>query len=565
MVNDRTPVPPRKPPRPEDVLKQVDAAARKNAKPSQGGVKETIESILIAFIFAFMFRAFVVEAFVIPTGSMATTLLGAHMRLECPDCGYSFKVNYSAQGEGDDLRIPPRLPMKIDDRTRKPVPYRFICENCGYLIGQYSPDIHFGDRILVLKYLYLLQEPSRWDVVVFKSPASPEKYDYTQNYIKRLVGKPNESVMVLDGDVYIGSANEQDREKFQIQTKPRIVQESLWRIVYDNDHHPRGLERNDAAWQQPWKARETGNGWTIGDRESSGVGGQGSGNIEIERTFRFENAAGAGAIYFDRQANSNKQSLKDWLAYDQYVDRRNWRDVADLKLDLDYQRQAGDGPLRLKLGKFDDTFIAEIFGDRARLLRRHADGSETVVRDNVSIDLPAGSRAHLEFVNVDYQVSLRINGRDVFQTNPNEYQPNVGVLLSLFASSRYSSNPSVEIEAAQQSCAISHLRLWRDIYYLNDGSVERSSRPHWASPDNVIHLGDDEYFVLGDNSQISGDARYWGQPIQLPDEQLDVAPGKVPGRFLLGKAFFVYWPAGYPPIEGLPGIVPNFGEMRFIH
>ena len=43
-------------------------------------IKETFESIIIAFILAFVFRAYVVEAFVIPTGSMAPTLLGAHYR-----------------------------------------------------------------------------------------------------------------------------------------------------------------------------------------------------------------------------------------------------------------------------------------------------------------------------------------------------------------------------------------------------------------------------------------------------------------------------------------------------
>src|SRR5687767_10846426 len=68
---------------------------------SPGGVKETIESILIAFILAFIFRAFVVEAFVIPTGSMAPTLLGAHMRMRCRDCGYAFDHNYSAPPRDD--------------------------------------------------------------------------------------------------------------------------------------------------------------------------------------------------------------------------------------------------------------------------------------------------------------------------------------------------------------------------------------------------------------------------------------------------------------------------------
>src|SRR3954447_20540890 len=72
----------------------------------EGGVKETIESILVAFILAFIFRAFVVEAFVIPTGSMAPTLLGAHMRFRCPDCGYRFDVNYQGIESGDDVIIP---------------------------------------------------------------------------------------------------------------------------------------------------------------------------------------------------------------------------------------------------------------------------------------------------------------------------------------------------------------------------------------------------------------------------------------------------------------------------
>src|SRR5256714_15557232 len=75
---------------------------------SDGNIKETIESILIAFILAFIFRAFVVEAFVIPTGSMAPTLMGAHMRFRCEDCGYEWTVNYSSPGDGDDMFIPKR-------------------------------------------------------------------------------------------------------------------------------------------------------------------------------------------------------------------------------------------------------------------------------------------------------------------------------------------------------------------------------------------------------------------------------------------------------------------------
>ena len=75
----------------------IGAMAQRVSRPPRENVKETIESILVAFILAFIFRAFVVEAFVIPTGSMAPTLLGAHMRYRCEDCGYKFDVNFSGK------------------------------------------------------------------------------------------------------------------------------------------------------------------------------------------------------------------------------------------------------------------------------------------------------------------------------------------------------------------------------------------------------------------------------------------------------------------------------------
>src|SRR5262245_5669362 len=190
---------------------------RSSKGPSvEGSIKDTIESILIAFILAFIFRAFVVEAFVIPTGSMAPTLLGAHMRFRCPDCGYHFDVNFPTSG-GDDVMIP--------TSSGEDTVFQVFCPNCGYRMPRYSPEdpdndaanvpVRYGDRILVLKYLYLFREPKRWDVVVFKSPVEPNQYDYSQNYIKRLIGKPGETIMVLDGDVYVG--HDTSLKDFEIQ------------------------------------------------------------------------------------------------------------------------------------------------------------------------------------------------------------------------------------------------------------------------------------------------------------------------------------------------------------
>src|ERR1700712_2739713 len=101
------------------------APEKKEHSRSEGNAKETIESILVAFILAFVFRAFVVEAFVIPTGSMAPTLYGAHMRFKCPDCGYQFDVGVRTPNSGgDDVDIPSRINRDRD----------VTCPNCAYVI-----------------------------------------------------------------------------------------------------------------------------------------------------------------------------------------------------------------------------------------------------------------------------------------------------------------------------------------------------------------------------------------------------------------------------------------------
>ncbi|HEV2295480.1 MAG TPA: S26 family signal peptidase [Tepidisphaeraceae bacterium] len=546
------------------------AFARATADPSQSqrndnNIKETIESILVAFILAFIFRAFIVEAFVIPTGSMAPTLLGAHLRWDCADCGYRYVTNYSPHKYDDDGNpLIPNYTGPVPGRNSRGAPalvpntHEVKCPNCGFDVPRTEAQdvpVHYGDRILVLKYLYLFEDPQRWDVAVFKSPFDSPKYQ--QNYIKRLVGRPNESVVLLDGDVYVAPAGATSLDEFQIQTKPKHVQDALWRVVYDNDHHPRGLTRRTGAWRQPWTVRQ-GSGWQLDAEANLGA---------ADRIFTFENSTSGGTIVFDREANPANNPLSDWLAYDvEDEQRQGWVPaiVGDLKLQLDYTRAAGEGPLRLRLSKGDDTFIAEITPTGAKLLRTSGDSGETELAA-VSVAF-SGRAIRIEFQNVDHQVTLRVNDEVLLQTTPQQYQPDKRALLEQFRDRTNPPLPTAAITAERQSCALSHVSLWRDVYYLNR---ERNQDTRmWASPtdfpENVIHLGPKEYFVLGDNSLMSLDARMWNQDIELAD--LRVASGRVPDRFMLGKAFFVYWPAGYKPVDSapMPAITPNFGDMRFI-
>ena len=56
-------------------------------------------------------------------------------------------------------------------------------------------------------------------------------------------------------------------------------------------------------------------------------------------------------------------------------------------------------------------------------------------------------------------------------------------------------------------------------YYYNQGTFGKEGEE--------IVVPQDSFFVLGDNSASSRDSRYWGF---------------VPKRYLVGKAFFLYWP-----------------------
>jgi signal peptidase I len=565
---------------PPPTAASAEEALRPPAPPAEPqvsagkGVKETIESILIAFILAFVFRAFVVEAFVIPTGSMASTLLGAHVRLTCKDCGYTFDVNFPSRSAGGDETVNQEDLRKLNASA--------YCQNCRFRMStDDARSVRYGDRILVLKYLYIpwISDPQRWDVVVFKTPDSGSRSKdppFTVNYIKRLVGLPNEELMILYGDLYKNVAQQpadagaKRNYAWQIQTKPKHAQDALWRLIYDNDFRPLNKDRAD-GWTLPWK-QVSGAGWDTGDADHS-------------RVFRFDGPAGEGRLRFDSASPPRSDGpgrpappdyFTDWLAYDVtmgdigqfYGLNYQVHTVTDLRLCFSYERQSGDGPLRARLTKLQHEFVLEILPDRVRLLHEVTGKPAEEIAAAKVIAPPAagGAPLRVDFANVDYHVTVRLNGEVAFETS---YSPGVEEMTQLIRQGdrgERQAPPSVAIEAERQRSAVSHVSLWRDVYYTTPSGTNgewHNSGPG-GKPSNSTRLGPDEYFVLGDNSAASSDARFWDKEVNLPEEDLRVRAGRVPGRFMLGRAFFVYWPAGYRPTANAPALVPDFGDMRLI-
>ena len=261
--------------------------------------RETIESIAVAVILAFLFRAFVAEAFVIPTGSMAPTLQGRHMDVTCSKCGCPYRTGASVENDGmGEVKTTTcpicRFPMELK-KDRDPNQQSFN-----------------GDRILVSKFAYEVGDPKRWDVIVFKFPGNAK-----QNYIKRLVGLPNETLWIRHGNVYTGSALDKDAaaDKFRIARKPPHKLKAMLQMVDDTQY--RSAELTDAGWPSRWQEWSA-TGAPVWRHLADGQG--------FETT-----AAPAGPV---------------WLRYRHVVPRtEDWEDLADGRI----PRRLTDGQLQGQL------------------------------------------------------------------------------------------------------------------------------------------------------------------------------------------------------------------------
>jgi signal peptidase I len=128
-------------------------------------VREYAEAILIAILLALFIRAFVVQAFKIPSGSMKSTLL-----------------------VGDHILV-----------------NKFI----------YGVKIPFLNKDLIH-----ISDPKRFDVVVFQYPVDPSK-----DFIKRVIGLPGDTVQVKDKKVFVN--NQELNEPYITHSDNKILPASV--------------------------------------------------------------------------------------------------------------------------------------------------------------------------------------------------------------------------------------------------------------------------------------------------------------------------------------------------
>lgn len=74
----------------------------------------------------------------------------------------------------------------------------FVIESFQVQGHSMFPTLTTGDRVLVDKLLYRIEGPRTGEVVVFKSPVKEN-----QDWIKRVIGVPGDTVKIVAGQVYI--------------------------------------------------------------------------------------------------------------------------------------------------------------------------------------------------------------------------------------------------------------------------------------------------------------------------------------------------------------------------
>jgi signal peptidase I len=528
-------------------------------------IRDTVESIWVAIVVALVLRAFV-----IPTGSMAPELMGEHWDLVCPFCGYEYAYG-GPKMTGDQAAT-----FRWSETY---LPQGAHCPNCGrgYEESEERDGKEFlsgGDRVLVLKYLYRFSPPKPFDVVVFRNPQNNR-----ENYIKRLIGLPGETIEIVHGDVFVSSTPEGPRH---IRRKPRAAQAGMWQLVFDNDYQP-DTESTHGVGSPRWVPSKA-DLWQSDayGRRMVYAGGPAPGEL----VFEAERAAFGPHYAYN--------ALEGESVVDPAVDV-----CTDLKLSVEFLPAEAHAAVALTLSSFDDCFRGEVTADgSARLLYRKLDAApdQWTTWATASIrPLQAGRGCQVALENVDESVRLVVDGTVVLEVTdgyPKDYQAMEALVAN--AHEVPVPVPQVHLTAWGGRSELRHLRLMRDVYYtgltparppsgpLGDYARQLGLRPAdlvdgWGTTGHPITLAKhednpdlDEFFVLGDNSPQSLDSRGWtwaAPTLRLYDR--DGKPlyqlGTVPRYNLIGKAFFVYWPSGFRP-PGLPGlpIVPNFGKIRFV-
>jgi signal peptidase I len=365
--------------------------------------RDNLEAIAAAIVLALLLKAFALEAYKIPTGSMQPTLMGLS-----------------------------------------------------------TPEFSISDRIVVDKFTYAVRDPERFEVAVFRYPL-----DRSKNFVKRIVGMPNEQLRVQNGDLWMRPG---DGDPWTVLRRPDDVQETHWKALDD-----------------PWVAEAgplTNDGSTL-VASNSGV-------------FRFgRRDESIGDRFYDGYPEAVRERVPTRNGDGPFnPNLRTRHKVGDLRVAGEFVAEAGTFEIEVELREGPRTYRFRVPGPAAAAGARPSIEVETESGRGLPGDsqlvapaperarepwrLAAGDSTRFELENLDDR--LRFTLGDALE-------------LTLDVPAVASQNSAIRVRFSGPG-RLAAPRVWRDVYYTVRGNAE------WTIPDA-------SYVMLGDNTQDSSDSREW--------------------------------------------------------
>ncbi|MEW4490112.1 signal peptidase I [Thalassoglobus sp. JC818] len=511
--------------------------------------RHVVESFLLLGLTVVIFRCFAVEGYLISTGSMAPTLLGFHRRIVCENCHHSFVRGAAFDGDdhaGEHNSTGTSSAKAAADLSGLPNESHLMeCTHCGSPISKWNdvPRTE-GDQLLVDKLAFEFRDPRRWEVIVFHNQDVPD-----QPFVKRVVGLPNETLEIRDGDIWVNGEIIRKPIANQLAMRVPVHEYSRETMTSDPDLLPRWVSadgsRNwtfhthtinysqspnsnqfeDIEWIK-YQHSETQPVSTVHEVPLSdwprGLSQHHDGSLKFERGIlscdgifsaferdRWKTRTDDQAFHSALDALFEKSHLSpiiDRCEYNRQT-RQQYYFPHDFMISATLKDLRGSGELLFELTDGVDEFQLCISPDTHLItLSDLRNGTDYWA---ASIDPEEfASPMQIDFSLFDQQVIVAVNK-----------QPFGNPVLFEASENRPPVTSPVRIGARGIDVEIASLNLYRDVYYT----------PRKDQSDPKFEIPSRHFLVLGDNSPVSLDSRAWTHPT-------------IPREALIGKPLFVHLP-----------------------
>jgi signal peptidase I len=414
-------------------------------------------SLLVVFGTSWFLRPRLPASIEIAGHSMLPTLWGRSLEMSCQDCGY-----------------PLRCSWPVDADT-------ILCPNCSYDENlASSASEREPDRVQLTP---LAQEApiARWDLVALQLPGE------SQYAVKRVVGLPGESIRIQGGELLV--------DDLLLEKSWNLFQQLRVEVHHLGFRPASQLRRPASRGDGPstWKPLHQPSGWTSSypfhfqPREEGRWD-----HLVLERQ-----PAIPGLVTPPGQPLGG---IVDYHPANQGLARPRLHAVRDVMVEAEVARRLND---TFRDASSPEGFTLEIQRGNTRY-RAHLDLQQYQVELHVGQDvvachdLPRSQRGH-------WKIGLAIfDGQLVLVSDAGIHQ------VPGAMDERGEEVPTIMVGARGAGLKIEGLRVWRDIHWLDPDMTDESWSPG-------RRLGEDEYFLLGDNPPVSQDSRQWRAPVRRQD------------------------------------------------